>query len=153
MIEKIKAFFIYLYNQLVKADDSPHRLALGFGVGVFLGILPLTGPIASLVVAAVFRINKAAALLGSVVTNTWLSFVTFMISLKIGSSILGRDWQVILERCRDLMQHFDWKVFLDVSMQDIALPLFIGYLITGFFSGVIGYFLARLLLRMKRTQA
>ena len=43
-INKKKAFFHVLYEKLVKIDDTPQRVALGFGVGIFIGNLPGVGP-------------------------------------------------------------------------------------------------------------
>ena len=153
MYKKIKAFFSGLYTQLVKMDDSPQRIALGFGIGVFLGILPGTGPIAALALAFMFKINKAAALLGSVLTNTWLSLVTFVLSIKIGSAILGVEWTQIQQQSRDLMDHFSWKAFFDVSLLNIIKPLLIGYAVVGFICGCAAYVLVLILLKKRRVHA
>ena len=153
MNEKIKAFFSGLYAQLVKMDDSPRRIALGFGVGVFLGILPGTGPIAALALAFVFKINKAAALLGSVLTNTWLSVVTFVLSIKIGSAILGVQWAQVQHQARALMDHFSWQALFDVSLLNILKPLLIGYAVVGFVCGCAAYALVLVLLKKHRGHA
>src|SRR3989338_7559347 len=91
--DKIKSSLKLIYDKLVKIDDSPQKVALGFGLGVFCGILPGTGPMASLALAFIFRANRAAALAGSLLTNTWLSFVIFTLSLQIGAFLTQTDWQ------------------------------------------------------------
>ena len=126
-------------SSIFKIDDSPQRIALGFGIGVFLGILPGTGPFAALALAFIFRINKAAALLGSVLTNTWLSVVTFVLALKIGAMITGVHWADIQAQAHGLMDHFSWKTLFDASLAGILKPLLIGYAVVGFLCGVLAY--------------
>lgn len=38
-----------IYIKLFRINDTPQKIAQGFGLGVFLGILPGTGPIAAAV--------------------------------------------------------------------------------------------------------
>ncbi len=139
MIEKIKQWAKSIYHQLSGIDDSPQKVAIAFGLGVFLGILPGPGPIAALGLAWLLRLNKAAALLGSVLTNAWLSVVTFPLALKIGASLTGVRWQDIQEKAKDLFVHFSWQAFWDVSLTQILKPLLLGYTVVGFCCGLLGY--------------
>ncbi|MBI5144700.1 MAG: DUF2062 domain-containing protein, partial [Candidatus Omnitrophica bacterium] len=88
-------FLKLIYVKLFKIHDAPQKIALGFGLGVFLGIFPGTGPIAALFLAWRLKINRASALLGSLLTNTWLSIVIFLLSIKFGLSITQFKWQKI----------------------------------------------------------
>ena len=146
MKEKIKNFLQGVYTQLVKANDTPQRTALGFGVGVFLGILPGTGPLAALALAWIFRLNKAATLLGGILTNTWLTVITFVLAIKAGCAVLGVHWQTVDQQAHDLMSHFSWKVLFDVSLMNILKPLLVGYLVLGFLCGLASYALALIIL-------
>jgi hypothetical protein len=116
----ILRFLKLIYIKLFRIHDTPQRIALGVGIGIFLGIMPGTGPIAAVFMALALRVNRAAALLGSLLTNTWLSILTFFLSIKIGSGIMGLDWQ-------------------DVHREKIVLPVIIGYLVVGFCLGLIAY--------------
>jgi len=80
--EKIVRFLKIIYRKLVIINDTPQKIAQGFGLGVFLGVLPFFGPIAALVLSSLFRMNKAAAILASLLTNSWISVVTFLLSVK-----------------------------------------------------------------------
>ena len=91
-MKKNLSLFNLFYERLFKINDSPQKIALGLGLGVFAGILPGTGPLAALFLAFIFRANRASALLGSLATNTWISFVTFVLAIKIGSAILEVSW-------------------------------------------------------------
>ena len=149
-MELLKKYCIDFYQQLIKMDDTPMRIAVSFGVGVFLGILPLTGIVAALGVAFLFKLNKPAVMLGCVLTNSWLSIVTFLISLKIGALILGLNWITIEQQVHDLMQHFSLKLFFDAALFSILKPLFIGYAIVGLICGAVSSVVVLFLLKMQR---
>jgi len=82
-------FFKVLYLKLFRIDDSPHKIALGFGLGVFLGVMPGMGLIAALAIAIIIKVNRIAALLGSILTNTWLSIPVFFLAVRTGSAVTG----------------------------------------------------------------
>jgi uncharacterized protein (DUF2062 family) len=128
---KRREFFRLLYIKLFKINDSPQRIALGLGLGVFAGIIPGTGPVAALFLAFIFRVNPASALLGSLLTNTWLSFVTFILAIKVGSAIMHLDWQVVRQ---------GW----------ILLPVILGYFIVSFSLGILVYLVTLIILKICR---
>ena len=132
-------FLKVLYLKMFRINDTPQRVALGFGLGVFIGILPGTGPLAALVLATLFRINKAAALLGSILTNTWLSLITIVLSIKIGASIMGLEWHEVYNTWKQLLQHFHWKQLLDTQILQLMLPVLTGYLILSFCLALVVY--------------
>lgn len=137
----IKGFFKSIYQKVVLIDDSPHKIAGGFALGVFLGILPGLGPIASVALAYPLRVNKAAALAGSLLTNSWFSVLTFAVALKVGSFLTGTDWHKIYTDAKALVEHFQWQKFFDGSSVPILKSLLAGYAAVGAVSGVIVYFI------------
>ena len=152
LVEKFKNFLKDIYQKIVMIDDSPQRIALGFGVGVFLGIFPGAGPIAALTLAVIFHINKAAALLGSLLTNTWLSIVTFVFAVKVGSFVTGNSWVKVYDQCKFILKDFHLNDIFNVSMFEIFKPLMMGYVIVAFLIGAASYFivLAICLLKQKK---
>ena len=76
---------------LVNFRGSPHRLALAFGLGVFLGIIPGTGAIAAAAVAALFRLNLPIMVAGSLLTNPVTAPFVYIGSFLLGHWLLG-DW-------------------------------------------------------------
>lgn len=76
---------------LVNFRGSPHRLALAFGLGVFLGIIPVTGTIAAAAVAALFRLNLPVMVAGSLLTNPVTAPFVYIGSYLLGHWLLG-DW-------------------------------------------------------------
>ncbi len=128
-----------IYIKLFRIHDTPQKIALGVGIGVFLGIAPGTGPIAAVFMAFVLRVNRAAALLGSLLTNTWLSIVTFFLSIKIGASIMGVDWQDVHRNWGQFLKDFKVVTLFKLATLKIILPVIIGYFVVSFCLGLIAY--------------
>ncbi len=135
----------FLYLKLVRINDSPHRIAAGFGIGVFLGVLPGLGVLTSILVAALFRVNRAAALAGSLVTNGWITLFTLMLALKTGAWITGTRWQeqyaavkALYSQAKSLVMQ---KRYTD-AVHEVADPA----LLQTFFPMLLGYFLISLML-------
>jgi uncharacterized protein len=122
--DRIFRFFKFIYIKLFRIHDTPQRIALGFGLGVFTGILPGAGPIAAIFLALLFHANRASALLGSLITNTWLSVLTFSLSVRIGLGIMGLTglWRIRIIR--------------------IVGTLITGYLAVALCAGALTYFIA-----------
>jgi len=138
-MKKIKRFFNLLYIKLFKINDSPQRIALGLGLGVFAGIIPGTGPLAALFLAFFLRANRASALIGSLLTNTWLSFATFLLAIKLGSGLFGISWQQLYEDWAHFLKGFNWHVLFQLSILKVILPVMVGYFLIAFCLGLIVY--------------
>ena len=50
------------YQRFTNINDSPQRIAAGFGVGIFFGILPGAGPLITMRCEARRVINKLSSL-------------------------------------------------------------------------------------------
>ena len=151
---KARAFFQLFYAWLVKIHDTPQKIALGFGLGVFSGIFPGTGPLAALFLAFILRANRASALLGSLFTNTWLSFLTFIFAVKLGSAILGISWLKVKENWINFLTHFHWWGLFKLSVLKIILPVAAGYLLVSFFLGLLAYLAVLVVItRVRKTKA
>ncbi|MDP2939028.1 MAG: DUF2062 domain-containing protein [Candidatus Omnitrophota bacterium] len=142
----VKHFFKDINQRLVKINDSNQRIALGAGLGVFLGIIPGAGPIISLILASILRINKAAALLGCLLTNTWISFVSAVLAVKIGAFIFQIDWQILWQNSKNAIENFKPLVFLNLAILKILAPIAVGYLVIGVFSGFSAYLISLLII-------
>ena len=142
-----KKIINFIFAKLFNINDSAQKSAFGVGLGVFSGLLPGTGPAAALFLAFIFRANRASALLGSLLTNTWLSLVTFILAIKLGSVILKLHWQEVSGKTQGLIHDFGWGKLFKLSFLDVLLPVIIGYMIIGFFLGLTSYFITLLLIR------
>jgi predicted LPLAT superfamily acyltransferase/glycosyltransferase involved in cell wall biosynthesis len=82
---------IFVILTLLKDRRSPARMAVSVGMGVFIGATPLYGLHTVLVALAsvVFRLNFAAALVGSQISLPPFAPILILASLWIGRLILG----------------------------------------------------------------
>lgn len=129
MLDKIKRLTKLFYLKLFRTNDGPHKIALGFGLGAFVGAMPGIGPVVALFLAFLFRVNRASALLGSVLFNTWLSFIALLLAIKVGALVMGRNYQEIQVAWTGIFKDFKWEKLFDVSVYDVLLPIGVGYLI------------------------
>lgn len=140
--DKIQRILKAAYLQVFRANANPFRLALGFGLGVFAGILPGTGPIAAVVLATLFRVHKLTALLGSLITNTWITVVAFLFSIKTSAWMFGIDYQKLLKDWQLIVSNFEWQKLLDVSILKLIFIVASGFVMVAFILGMIGFVLS-----------
>jgi len=149
---RISRFFRAVYLKLFRINDTPCRIASGLALGVFMGVLPGTGPIAALGLALLLRVNRASALFGSILTNTWLSIPVFLLSLRAGSYLTGVSYQDLNRDWALLVKDFRWADLLGMGVYKILMPIFIGYAAVSLLIGIIVYAVAIIVVRrIKRS--
>jgi uncharacterized protein (DUF2062 family) len=150
MLEKIKGFLKIIYLKIIKIDDSVHKISLGFAIGVALGIIPGTGPLAALIFAILLRANRASALIGSLLVNTWFSIITLIPAAKIGALLFNLNWHKIYTEWLILFSSLRWQGLIKVSLYKIILPIILGYVILALGSALVAYTLCRIILKINR---
>ena len=83
----IKRFFLI--------DDTPHKIAGGAAMGVFMGITPGEGVLITLFFAYIFRLNRLAALAGVLAVNMWTTVLTLPIAAALGGFFFKVSPQVL----------------------------------------------------------
>lgn len=149
---RLKGFLYRIYLKLFKINDTPQKVALGLGIGVFCGIMPGVGPLIALFAAFLLRANRASALIGTLLTNTWLSVVTFVLSIRIGSAILNTDWRLVYKEALLFVKDFHWAGLFKLSLLRIALPIALGYLAVALALGIGTYLTALLILNLRKAR-
>jgi uncharacterized protein (DUF2062 family) len=96
------AYFRETFKGILKVKDTPHRIALAFALGVFMGISPLLGLhyILGIFFAWLLRLNKLVAIVGVSVNNPWTIVPISTFCVWIGAKILG---------IRQVLPDVDWK--------------------------------------------
>jgi hypothetical protein len=56
LVNRVVRFSKFLYLKTVRINDLPHKIAMGFALGSFLGVLPFTGVVAALILAVIFKV-------------------------------------------------------------------------------------------------
>lgn len=149
---KFSLFLKTIFDKIFRINDSPQRIALGLGTGVFLGVLPAAGPIASVTLATLLRFNKASALLGCLLVNTWINIVTFIFAVKIGARLTQTNWQELYNNSIALFKDFHFSSFFKLSIIKLLYPLLLGYCVIGLGLGICAYIATLLVLNVKQKK-
>ena len=137
-------------GRLFQIDEPPHRLALAFGIGVWIGFSPLLGlhTWMALAAAAMFRLNRVALLVGA-----WLNAWTAIPALAVGTS-LG-CWMLGVSPAG--LAHVTWGGgglgFLKNLVQELGpylWPFLVGNAALGIPIGLAGYLGLLIALRRRR---
>ena len=141
---------------LLHLEDTPHRTALAFGIGVFIAFFPILGihTLIALGISFAFRLNRAAMLIGCYINNPWTLAPLYLAGTVVGCVLLGVsteglagiDWDhqgggMVRELLRQLRPYL-W-------------PYVVGNTVLGLLGGAGGYFGLRwfLLRRQRRIEA
>ncbi len=139
--------------------DSPRKIALSLAFGVFIGSTPLIGAqiLLALLLAFVLRMNKIAAVLGTLVNNPLTAFPYWVASLYAGNLMLGRDIKSIeAPVSKSLFDPVLWSDFIIPRAEEFFLPVCVGSVVIGLFSSALIYSVALPAItkfREKREQA
>jgi uncharacterized protein (DUF2062 family) len=123
-------------RQVIGVKDSPRKIALSFGIGIFLGMSPLLGlhTLLGIVAAWVFRLNKFVTLVGVYVTNPWTIVPIFTFATWLGGRLLGLE---------HILPDINWRDMgiseLMRDLEPILPPFIVGSVFLGLVCGVIGY--------------
>ena len=141
-------------NVLLQVDESSHRTALAFGLGVFIAFFPLLGlhTLLALGIAFAFRLNRVAMLLGAYVNNPWTLAPLYMGGTLFGCLLLGVPSSGLSE--------IDWSFkgasffeTLLASLRPFLWPFLIGNTVLGVAAGAAGYLGLRYVLERRRAGA
>jgi len=113
---------------------NPHYLALGMGIGVFVGMTP-TFPLHTIIsvpLAHIFRGSKRAALIGVWISNPLTLPFCYYISYKLGMLVLDKSSPF---RALNLTSLND---FLNLGLE-VGGAMMLGGVILGVISGVFAY--------------
>jgi len=86
-----KKYWLKIYKSFVRIHDEPRNIALGFALGLFIGLAPIIGlqTVLVLFLATLFRWNKLAAILGVWITNPVTAPFIYWATYLTGAKIFG----------------------------------------------------------------
>jgi uncharacterized protein len=149
MSGRLRRAFLALFH----VDDSPHRIALAFGLGVFIAFSPLLGlhTLMALGTAVAFRLSKGAIILGIYVNNPWTIAPMYMAGTLLGCYLLGVSPDDLA------LLRFDqtgWAFYasLVAQLRPYLWPFVVGNTVLGALFGAGAYYaLRRVIERRRRT--
>ena len=105
------AYFRDKFRSIFQIKEPPHRIALSFALGVFMGMSPLLGLhyIGGVLLAMLFRLNKLVAIIGISVNNPWTIVPISTFCVWIGAKLLG---------IKQVLPEVDWG---SISLSSIVM--------------------------------
>jgi hypothetical protein len=149
-LDKAANFIRSVYVKLIKIDDTPHNIAVGFSLGVFAGIMPFAGPLAAIFLAMLFKANKVSAFLGGLLTNAWITVPAFLFSIKVGAFIFRIDANIIRAQWAAFLKDFHLSSLVKLSVIEIALPVITGYIVIALFLACTAYLASFMIMKLTR---
>ncbi|WP_409361732.1 DUF2062 domain-containing protein [Bartonella heixiaziensis] len=155
--------FSYIRKRILRISATPHKVALGFAIGIFLACSPLFGMhiILAIFFSWLLRGNFAAAIIGTIFSNPLTFLLIVMADYKVGYlclSFFSNVNEISLSQIRTL---FDGLTLSNVPLlfkgawETIMRPMIVGGTLLGFiFAGLsyIGVYRAIARFQQKRYQ-
>jgi len=152
---RVRHFVVY---RVLHADDTPHRIALGVAVGLFVAWTPTIGAQMALAVAlaTMVRANKLVPVPLVWLTNPFTMVPVYYANWLVGRALLPTSEQLsvheVYTRLTTVAQHSQglfhlftnllnisfWKTLLSMFLE-LGVQLWIGSLAVGAVLGAIGY--------------
>jgi uncharacterized protein (DUF2062 family) len=87
----IQLVFKRVYERLIKIRGRPPEIALGFALGIFVGMSPFMGfqTALAIFIASLLKWNKIAAAIGVWVSNPFTAPFLYGVTYYVGAGILG----------------------------------------------------------------
>jgi uncharacterized protein len=139
---------------LLHLEDTPHRTALAFGIGVFIAFFPLLGihTLMALAIAFLFHLNRVAMLLGCYVNNPWTLAPLYLAGTAFGCVLLGVSSEGLSAIDWDLGGRAFYRQLFE-TLRPYLWPYVVGNTVLGVIGGLAGYFALRWFLDRRRRRA
>jgi uncharacterized protein (DUF2062 family) len=146
--QKIKTFFLHFFT----LEDTPHKIAAGFALGTFMGIIPGEGVATTLIFATILRINRASATMGVLATNMWGTVVALPLVAIVGGFLFNVTPDYLAKQFNQTY-HLGFRYFLSkVIFFDLALPIIVGFIIVASAISLLFYFILYFLLKYNKIK-
>ena len=164
-----KPLINFLKFRILHVDDSPHRIALGAALGLFVAYMPPLGYHIVLVMTLAFllRANKAVALAWIWISNPFTVVIIHYPCYLLGNAVLGwlgTSRRLAPDEVVGMINNFSfgntfthfytaqfWQQLGKVILQ-IGIEMFIGGLILGTIFATAAYFAIRYLITFYREK-
>lgn len=148
-----RPFFRLMWLKTLRLAENPHRVALGFAIGVWVSFMPVLGThmLLGFSVAWLLRGSYLAAFLGMFVGNPWTYWLMWLGGYEIGVRLfnlfIGGFQRV---NVLNMLEQLTWSSFISnwhVWLNDVLLPAMVGGLLLGIPVGAVFYGLVKWQLR------
>ena len=134
-------------RSLFRLKDEPKKVAKGFALGSFIGMLPFPGfqMLISAALASILKFNRPAAIAGVFNTNIASGAFVFAFNFWLGQKLLG--FELAFELPEKINFRFAQSVL--AAGYEVFLSLFLGGCISGVFAMFLAYHLSLLILKRR----
>ena len=134
------------FRALLHLDDPPRRLAVALAVGVFISCTPFWGlqTVLSIVVATIFRLNRAATITGTWLNLPWFAPFVYGMAIKIGLLVAPGLREADAASLDTLLANpsaLSWTTVWS-WVRGSSLPLLVGSTIVGGVAATVTYVIA-----------
>lgn len=149
----------FVARKVLHTTDTPHQIALGAGVAMFIALLPIPGlqTVVAIFIAALVRANKAVCVPIVWITNPVTMGPIYASCYALGRFVTasnraaGHTLDVANRVNAHIGQYAGWGRFIDHDfwrdllrmLLDFGVDLWVGCAIVGGVLAIISYFLAR----------
>ncbi|MGE3313913.1 MAG: DUF2062 domain-containing protein [Planctomycetaceae bacterium] len=135
-----------LVRRILAVDDTPHAIALGVAVGMFVACTPTLG--IRMAIVAVFAVatwrwfyfNRSAALLTTCLSNPVTTVPLYYFNYWIGSRFIdGRVSREDFARALDYQSLAEWWQAAEWLLIEVGTPLLLGSLLVASVMSVATY--------------
>ena len=129
-----------IYERFLKIRGRPQEIALGFALGIFIGMTPTMGiqiPIA-VFFAAMLKWSKISAAFGVWITNPFTSPFIYGFTYIVGAKVLGLKVKMTFP------EDFSWSIVKELleNAPVIFGAMTIGGILIGFPLAILSYYLS-----------
>ncbi len=133
------------YYKMIRADGTPHAIALGFAIGMFLGTaIPLGQAVLAILFAILLKANKIVAFAVTWVSNPYTTPFMYLGFCYVGSRVIGEPLSIhqIEVMVKSIFTDFTLAKCWDAGFY-IIISYIIGGTIIGGIASIISYFVTK----------
>ncbi|WP_208435200.1 DUF2062 domain-containing protein [Bartonella phoceensis] len=139
--------FAYICKRILRISATPHKVALGFAIGIFLACSPLFGMHIFLAIffSWLLRANFAASIIGTIFSNPLTFLLIVMADYKVGYfclSLFSNVNEISLSQIRALFNGLtlsNASLLFKGAWDSIMRPMILGGTLLGFIFGGLSY--------------
>jgi uncharacterized protein (DUF2062 family) len=147
-IQKTKKYL----RQFFLIDDTPHKVAAGFALGLFWGIMPGEGVGTTLITAYFLRLNRLSATAGVLFSNMWMTVVVLPFAAIVGGFIFRVSPEFLIDIFWETYG-LGWRHFFsETIILKILTPFFTGFFVVSISIALFFYFLLYFMLKYKKLR-
>ena len=129
-----------IYERFVKIRGRPREIALGFALGIFIGMTPTMGiqMLIAVFFAAILKWSKISAAFGVLITNPFTSPFIYGLTYIVGAKLLG------MKAAMTLPDELTWSIVKEMLKNAPAIfgALTVGGILIGLPLAVLCYYLS-----------